>query len=517
MFQTTFSTLFNSQSLYRIFLPVLLILQLILFVRAAYQYPADEDEMWFAEESYFFAKDGYPHSEFFRGFYEREERVMVFHRLLVYTEGVFSKVFGWSLLSIRLISYLSALLILLVLFGITQSWFGKKAALWAVTFFFLIYQNFHAAMITRPEMYLCLWSILSFYFTISFCKKSSSAHLFFSGLFAGLALYTHLNGIVIIGATGVLLIYHKKIMPTIFFGLITLAVVSPYVFDVMQHFHLFSYQLSGPNYGSKTKLTLFSMFSNLVLNEQKRFFWKANTAALTLVLVVLLTVKWHSLFKTEGIKKDQNQTILNVMLYLIFSMVFMGLMVNDKRPHYAVMIYPIYCVIIGYALSSPFSGSVHFKLKKSIISVVIVFFIATGLYKQMTDAFFTKKERLSVLNAAAGKYLPDNAHCVAPMNFIFNEIHRLRISSLLLANFETDGKAIFKDEKITVESLARFCDKYSLPYAIQTKYQHLHDKIHPCSDSLLQTYFEIIVRNNDFTILKRRLPSNLLIVSSLKL
>ncbi|MBD3343992.1 MAG: hypothetical protein GF401_02905 [Chitinivibrionales bacterium] len=482
------------------FLLLLLLFQSLLWVSSAYKEKASEDAMWFAEEAYFFANDGYVHSNFFKDFYGRGEKVVSFHRLFVYANAMIVKLFGFHLWTIRLNSYISAVIIMAILFAFVLKKHSIGIAVSTVLFWWLCMENFYAMKIGRPEMMLALMGLISFIFLHKFFISDKLWAAALAGIFAGLSAYVHLNGLIFICAGGCLLLFHKKRFIAIsLYSLCIFAVLSHYAYDVFIDWDLYKYQLSSPFYGDKSHLSLIKLAINF-FNEQKRYFWDAGSIAVSIILIVSLIIIVYIRSKKQLCISFSDKILFT---YTLFIMLFAGLLLHDKRPHYATILYPFFALMVAKSISIFIKKNTTLPKWITILAEIsILLFISVGFTGEIHHIVTTEKQNLVRVNQKAAQYMPEGSCCVAPMNFIFEEIADYTIVSLLLANFYVDNKPHFRGYKITPETLYEFCKTRNIDYAVETKYAEKHDRLRFESKEDLVPFFDIIVMNDDFHILK---------------
>ena len=92
----------------------------------------------------------------------------------------------------------------------TSKFFSKRAALFAVWFVMIETMMFISYRTIRPEIYLVTLESYSMLFLFQGIRANSKAYFFWSGLFAGVALWTHPNAVLHIGAVAVLLVLTYK-------------------------------------------------------------------------------------------------------------------------------------------------------------------------------------------------------------------------------------------------------------------------------------------------------------------
>ena len=111
------------------FLIALLLISIAVALLTLWQREIGTDDAWFAEQSYWFAQNGYVKSELFRGMNQVENRHLAYHRLHVWQGALVAKLFNWSAYTFKsiLLFYFIILLISSYLFIKTHKIFTERS------------------------------------------------------------------------------------------------------------------------------------------------------------------------------------------------------------------------------------------------------------------------------------------------------------------------------------------------------------------------------------------------------
>src|SRR5208283_126038 len=118
--------------------------------------------------------------------------------------------FGVGPVQGRLVSAACGALLMIAVYLFTSKFFSKRAALFAVWFVMIETMMFISYRAIRPEIYLVTLESYSMLFVFQGIRANSKAYFFWSGLFAGVALWTHPNAVLHVGAVAVLLLLTYK-------------------------------------------------------------------------------------------------------------------------------------------------------------------------------------------------------------------------------------------------------------------------------------------------------------------
>ena len=395
------------------------------------------DEAWFAEEAYFQARDGYPHSNFFRGFVHEDVRVVVHHWLFITAQSVVFRVVGFGLPAARALSIAAGLVLLgaMALHG-RRAGASPNRLLLAPLIFLLTPQAFRSINLARPEMLVTLFGFASFALLWQEARAPSWRLAIAAGGCAGAAMLTHLNGAIFVGTGAALLVWSRRPGRAAAFAASAAIAVSPYALEAWTHLDLFREQLNSPLIAYKTRAGLLQPLLNL-LHEHSRLFLKPDIIFLSSLFVLCAALCWHR-------RREEERFLFR---YLLILMLALGALVADKGILYSVCLVPFEALAIAAALAR-WRELVAGPFARALLASGIALFAGWGLLAQARDV--GDKIDIVALNREIGDRLPAQAWTAAPMAMAFNELER----HLLLANHlltkQTGAQATFAE-------LARYC------------------------------------------------------------
>jgi hypothetical protein len=428
--------------------PVLIILTLATFY---HRFPTGDDA-WFAEQSYWLSKSGIVRSNFFKGMLFWDQHLLVSHKFFILIGALVYRIFGISLLAFQSISFIAELILIGLIYQyIRQRQLGNKALLMLL---FLIFGNISLVTMSfenRPEILLATLGFASF-----LClDKSDKYQAALAGILAGLALLTHLNGIVFVVAGFFLLLKTKRWHDLIFYSITSFLVSILYFLDVFlsDHFQLWYYQFTNDpavvgSLGIRHKLWVMLKFPLIFVGSFKE-------VGVTLILLTLL-------FLNKNRFKDLPK---NVIYYLIFSILTLWLVTKSVTGFYQLLFLPLLIVLILELLNFMKSDYLFNKW------TVFVFFLFTfiGVFGQ-----------IQLLNKIHSKpYLPEkyaeiskkiaNKSCgIVPLNFFFNDYDKFGqlycIENFWPMNVHREEHSLAQMGKFAIDRNVKFIviDKHSL-------------------------------------------------------
>jgi len=495
---------------------VLLVVGVVLFGVSVPQHDFYVDEAFIGEHAYFFARDGYVHSEFWTGFLRQDEYVTLYHRLAVWSGALSLKVFGVHLWALRLVSVVSAVVTALVLVWYTI-WRGRSEMLATVLASWLLMPTvFYHAKCFRPEVQTAMFGVLSFVaLSILFANSStnatraSSIYAAFAGASAGAAMLTHLAGVMYVGAGLLLLVWLKCWRSAWWFTVSAALIFSPCVVDVVAHWELFRQQSTDPQAASKLHWTLFAPFANL-LGEHERFFRKPQFIVMSSAWLVALVLTW----------RKRALPVLLLRRYTLLLVLVLGVFLQDKRDYMALYA-PFMALMIAEAVwfvaawgnhgnsdNDKDAASVTPKRRRwQAVSAYSVFaaFVVYGLWFQVHDAFWHKEDVVR-LNAAIQQHIPEGAWCLVPMNMMFEAIGRYHLVAFSAAADVWHGDRAYT----SVQAAARFCDRFGVRYVVMNCFGEEREVLMDAEQQPLkrpeqaEPAFQTLVKTDEYWILQRR-------------
>jgi hypothetical protein len=429
-------------------LPILILLTLATFYR---RFPTGDDA-WFAEQSYWLAKSGLIRSNYFKGMLFWDQHLLVSHKFFILIGSFVYRIFGISLYAFQSISFVAELILIGLIYQyIRQRQLGNKAPFMLL---FLIFGNISLVTMSfenRPEIILATLGFASFLCV----DKSNKYWAALAGILAGLALLTHLNGIVFVVAGFFLLLKTKRWHDLIFYSFTSFFVSILYFLDVFlsDHFQLWYYQFTNDpavvsSLGIQHKLWVMLKFPLIFVGSFKE-------VGVTLILLTLLYLNKSRL-------KDLPK---NAVYYLIFSILTLWLVTKSVTGFYQLLFLPLLIVLILELLNFMKSD---FLLNKWTV-FVFFFFTFIGVFGQ-----------IQLLNKIHSRpYLPEkyaeisnkigNKSCgIVPLNFFFNDYDKFGqlycIENFWPMNVHREAHTLEELGKFAVDRNVNFIliDKHSL-------------------------------------------------------
>lgn len=379
------------------------------------------DEPWLAEHSYFLSRDGYVHSNFFRGIDRNDEYIVVYHRLFIQAQSRLFQLLGLGLLPARLVSILAGtlLLILVALYARRRLGFGADATLAAVLGLLLIPQYFVAFKIARPEMLVALFGFASFACIEPISPRPRSLlWAAAGGALAGGAMLAHLYGAIFVAAGFIALLARRRFPEGAAFALAALAVLTPYALDVARHRALFDVQFRGRMVSGVTTFSLASPFVNLAA-EHKRLFRMPQIIFPSVLFFGSLALGW----------RYASPRLRFLAGYTLLLMVLLGAIASRKQVHYATYFSALEALIIAGMLSHLPATS---GWRRHALLAFAALFVASGLGFNAWD--LKGKTRFAELHREVARQIPDGAWCLTSMPLLFNEVTRLNLVSTVALN-----------------------------------------------------------------------------------
>ena len=400
---------------------------ILLFIYSLIHRIPDVDDAWVGEFAYFQSKLGYAKSELMRGVTLQEIRHICHHKFLTIQGGWFVSLFGWSLYTLKSVS-----LVYLTIFLGSFYYYAKNKQLSSTTillFTSLLLSNaliFEFSFIYRPEILVMAIGFLSFIFLEKSLEdeKINYRNIIFSGLFAGLAVATHLNGIVFPVAGFLLLAINKKYIPALLFGVFTLPTIAIYFYDFRSFadFAFWSFQMNNsPSIERMPDTPLLLKFVYNILSEHKRFFHSPIELSFSVLLIVVVGIGFKNLKKYKSL-----------MIYSIILIVTLALFSVHKSSKYSIIYFPYLMLLVTYGIQNIYNeksaklfstNKFKSKLVPLFCTLLLLFYFTANSFfnvKLCLDKFYPKQN-----SDVASKYIHENSkdlRIVAPMTFIFNEI-----------------------------------------------------------------------------------------------
>lgn len=368
------------------------------------------DDGWFAEQSYWLNKVGYVRSDFFTGVLDWHKQLLVSHKLFLAVGAGLMHLFGPNLWAVQL----TGLLFFVVLVGELGVYVRGREHTWQSPYLLglliLIFSNrllIKMSFENRPEMMLAALGFGSFLLLNR--ERLRAVHVLLAGMLAGMAVLTHLNGIIYAVSGFGMLLYLGQYRNASLFGL-TAGLVSLFYFaDVAlapDGFASWYWQFRNDPatqnaFGIGSKLWVMLTYPTL-------FVQPPEVLALTLLLVYLLIMQrpfWRQL--------PQKLTIYTVVLLLAF-----WLITKKNSGLYSLLFAP-FMLALCYELyrQRPFWNT-GLKVVLGIYAIIGLYGTIEIIYKNISQPY------LPTVHAGLRLHIPTNTKGLVPLTFFFNDYDR---------------------------------------------------------------------------------------------
>lgn len=414
----------------KILIPALLAL-LVLFIYSLWGRIPDIDDAWIGEYAYWFAEDGYVHSELMRGVNGQEINFVVHHKLFNLNGALFIKLFGFSLYSLKSVSLLYFIVFLLLFYFYTCKWkklFNKNDFLFSLVIIFSFPWIFKYSFLYRPEVMMMMFGFAGFILLEKFLDDNRRKYwqVVFSGMFFGLSMATHLNGIILITAGFILLVLNRKFKAGFVFGFGVLISFSIYFFDLtdIASLELWKHQFfDSPSLDSINANTIWAKPIINLLKEHMRYFHNLKIIAFSIFLISTLIVGFNYLRK--------NHTLL--LQFAIIVAMITGVVAMHKSRQYLLLNFPYLVILIVLTIKAVYDGKISvFKIGTpnqiaGLLFILCIVFIGVSFYFNThlaVQKFSPEQNRKIATTYTEGN--ESQMKIVSPMVFIFNEIENFK-------------------------------------------------------------------------------------------
>jgi len=477
-------------------------INLLLFAYSLVLRAPHVDDAWLGEHAYWQSKLGYVKSELMHGITQQEVRLLCHHKLLTLQGALSVNLCGFSLWALKSISlvYFSSFLLFFYFYCRKQLCFSPVELGLVLAFLVSNALVFELAFVFRPEMPLMALGFFSYFFVEKTLQNArrSLGWAAVGGLFAGLCMATHLNGIVFAAAGFLLLLWQRKLMQGLLFGLSTLSAAAIYFYDFTSEYGIrfWLYQLrESPFVERLDGMHFLSFFSKNVLDEHLRFFHSPKEFSFSFLLLVALVFSWKYLLAHK-----------NLLRYTAILCVVLCVFAVNKTSKYLVPCLPFLTLIVVISLKHlqvstadirVFSKKITLNTARSITGVLIaVYLIVQTVYNAlMATNKFDPAEYRVLANYVSKE--PDSCNIVAPMTFVFNELGRFK---------SIQGDLCFEQRlKIAQpKSLLQLAAESEIDCILLNKFYRNKFGVDSLSAAEMRAHgFELSVKTPDFVLFKK--------------
>ncbi len=480
-------------------------LAILFYIFGLYGRSPHTDDAWIGEQVYWLSHGSHVKNVLMKNYNQNEVKLLVYHKLWVWQGWIATKLFGFSLYVLKSISllYLLVLLGLLYFYMVKKKKLLKKHEFYPVATIFLLHPLvFRYSFVYRPEIALATVGFLIFIILEDRLEHNKRGYgiIFIIGLLSCMAFLIHLNGLIYVGGTAVLLLIYKRYGDFTLYTIIVILLASLYFIDIhtKSDFYLWRSQLTFFTETGNGSLSIGKLISSAfykLFDEHLR--WYHSPAEITYSVVFLIVViKGYYLLKKEA------PTLLYFTIITTIILAFIGI---NKTVKYILLLLPFYFVLTVYyfkVLPEHYDFLTFFNPKKKylITRIIIILAILTGLYydgvisinkfnptkyKQLTDTYI--------------KDDPKKVIVLAPMQFIFNELNKYKAIVGLFSYQER----LEKTKGFTQQAFFSTAKSDSIDYIFLNKYNRklFHINVNSIGDTLYG--FRLIGKKDNFTIMKR--------------
>jgi hypothetical protein len=447
------------------FLLGIIILQGIFITVSISGVPCHIDEAWMGEQSYREAIDGIPRQELLSGMFQFEERMLIRHKLFIFLGSQVTRLTGFSLTHLRLVSVASGIALLVLLFFYSKKRedgrivFFLAAAILLLCPFFFRYMKLY-----RPECLLAMLGFLSFFLLHRSIETGKISTAALSGVAAGFAALAHLNGVIFIAAGALLLIILKRGKLFLFFSIFSIITASFYLYDVIGNFGLFKLQFFNDFVVEKKYSGYLGPFIQL-LNEHERYFRIPEIIGISLLFVVSLPAAFQRKASGNGI----------LFCYTGLLIVFLGLVNKSPTAKYAIPLVPFFALATASAVIWTVKGETRIsssKIYRGLIAVFLGLYLFHGLYYSFTTSFFNRVDTAQE-NAMVASSMKPGTRVLAPGRFIYNEIGKFTIIDLFVPRYLA---TVRNKGELNLTSLCEYALDHDIEYiVIDKEYKEMAD------------------------------------------
>ena len=399
------------------------LLLFVLYLASLFKRGLHIDEAVLGEQIYWLLKEGTVKAVFYAGVGTGlEDKLLVYHKFFIWVGAALVSVFGLSLTLLRSVSLLSAILICYFLYRYCSRYLSlPQTEVRQILFFSLLFllsnSHFFAfSFIFRPEVMLSCIGFGSFYLLAEYFKNRQLNLLLFAGFLAGLAVLTHLNGLIFISAGTLLLLVRKEWKAAVIFGAMATFISAFYLADMLAPGELeqFLVQFGGAEAFREGDLHPLNRILRM-LEEHKRYFHSQTEGSFSILLILIAGIRFQYLWKRHSL----------LMYYTLFAVLSLAIINQGQTSWYALLFLPFAALLMG----DGFRSILLAKPKQGIVFLALFsLYFCIQLYP--VYSLFSKRIDIVSRNEAISSYIPKGSRLYAPASFLFNQIENYQLRSL---------------------------------------------------------------------------------------
>ena len=406
--------------------PTLIILA-VLYLFSLWGRTPDIDDAWIGVDAYTLANDGYVHTELMRGINQQEELFVVHHKLLNLQGALFIKAFGFSLYTLKSVSLFYFIVFVGLFYFYTVRWkrlFKRDDLLFSLVLIIAFPWIFKYSFLYRPEIMMMTYGFAGYILLEKYLETSGKGYwlLFLSGIFFGMTMATHLNGLILTASAFFLLVWNKKYVPVLVYGIGVILAFMIYFYDYtdLSYFELWRHQFFDAPYldsMNRSPAWLKPVFN--LLDEQMRYFHNLEIIVFSVFMLFTMMVGFRYLYR--------NHT--NLTRFAVLVALMTGVLAMHKSRQYFLLNFPYLVIMITLTFKAIKEGKIAklaFGTPKVasifMLLFLFVFLITSTVYnvKLSIEKFSPGQNRKIAQKYAGG--MEEGMNIVAPMSFFFNEV-----------------------------------------------------------------------------------------------
>ncbi len=455
----TFSFIFKTR-----FLGIVSLFGLVVFFASMWNRYIYIDDAFFGEQAYYLAKEGVVKIPCLVNFLGCDIQLFSYHKLNIFVGAGLIKLFGWSIIPLRSVT----VLFMGALFYVTWLYFknikpdssNKHFVIAAFVLFvnplILLY-----GYTFRPEIWVTFFGFSSFLLIDNFIRtKSHIAMVALSGVCAGLAFLTHLNGLIFPVAGFILLIVYRKYREVLIFSVVTVIVSAFYFWDLWQPGHVQTWMCQLTNWPDNnttnyTSIGIVGLLKNValkLLSEHQRFFWSYKVWSVSLLFFTALIFNFRFFLKE----------FRSLLIYTLTLIIVLNVAGSQIAERYLIYLLPFMAIIISIGIHRLFE-----KWRSGLGVIYLLLVIAhISFFAVMAIDIFKRNDNYQLKHEAVFSRIPDRTQKIlVPYQFVFDGLDNYNLA--VYKGFEYHESAIGR--KLTQQEFFSRADSLGIRYIVFPK------------------------------------------------
>jgi hypothetical protein len=443
-----------------------------LFFYSMYKRRIHVDLAILADPTYWLAHEGVLRSELQRGWQHAEEHFFFTHKLFLYIGAMWSRLWGWSSVTLNSLSLVYLTLLVCAWAAITRLLHLEWK--WFFLFFLLLLTNHHIfelSFVYRPEIAVAAFSSWCFYFLNRYLSDKKTIFLLFAAIVAGFGVGHHLNGVVIVISGFFLLLFYRQFAGAILFGAVGSLGLGYYLIDIRS---LQDFQLMVSQFRNMQDIQpVHSSWIHYALNipyEQKRFFHSPVEIVFSALVIPLFALNWRYLW-------------MNYQRFVIYAgcgILALALISHDKDTKYLTLHIPILTFLVVILIRKLYYD--HSPSAKPIRNFMLPFFVVSfflGEWRSNLPLTLIKDPRTESYTELT-RELPAGTHVLGPVYSVFWAIpHGIRLQAFVVYQVLASHGAFVIDTTHLAQALDDFQIDAILVDADATTRFHIEENSFP--------------------------------------